>query len=259
MSNCPEVEVRRHWIQRIIDHDGTTAATGGIESWLRLGEALGVSRDELESERGVLPGVRYAVDAYVNFARQRPWIEAVASSLTELFGPAAIRVRLEALERHYEWIDPAGLEYFRTRLVKAPRDAEYALELTVERCRTRPAAGSRCRRAALQDRAAVGAARRDRAGRLPATGAGRVTRPCLVTGARLQYDEVREEHLLLVPEGAVRLNPSAAEVLELCDGQRSLDEIVELLAARYDGADLSADVRELIDGMAERGLLVDAA
>jgi pyrroloquinoline-quinone synthase len=136
MSNCPEVAVRREWIQRIIDHDGAAAGDGGIESWLRLGEALGVSREELASERGVLPGVRYAVDAYVNFARQRPWIEAVASSLTELFGPAAIRVRLEALERHYDWIDSAGLEYFRTRLVKAPRDADYALSLVVERCRT---------------------------------------------------------------------------------------------------------------------------
>ncbi len=137
MSNCPEVDVRREWIQRIVDHDGTTAGSGGIESWLRLGEALGVSRDALESERDVLPGVRYAVDAYVNFARRKPWIEAVASSLTELFGPAAIKVRLEALERHYDWIDPAGLEYFRTRLVKAPRDAQYALNLVVERCRTR--------------------------------------------------------------------------------------------------------------------------
>jgi pyrroloquinoline-quinone synthase len=137
MSNCPEVAVRRHWIERIIDHDGPVQGGGGIESWLRLGEALGVSRDELESESGVLPGVRYAVDAYVNFARRRPWIEAVASSLTELFGPAAIRVRLEALERHYAWIDPAGLEYFRTRLVKAPRDADYALELVVARCHTR--------------------------------------------------------------------------------------------------------------------------
>jgi len=137
MANCPEVEVRRHWIQRIIDHDGTTEGGGGIESWLRLGEALGVSREDLQSERGVLPGVRYAVDAYVNFARRKPWVEAVASSLTELFGPAAIRVRLEALERHYPWIDPAGLEYFRTRLVKAPRDADYALELVVARCRTR--------------------------------------------------------------------------------------------------------------------------
>ena len=137
LSNCPDVAVRREWIQRIIDHDGTSDGTGGIESWLRLGEALDVSRQHLESEHGVLPAVRYAVDAYVNFARQRPWVEAVASSLTELFGPAAIRVRLEALERHYPWIDAAGLEYFRTRLVKAPRDADYALGLTVERCGTR--------------------------------------------------------------------------------------------------------------------------
>ena len=137
LANCPEIEVRRAWVQRIIDHDGTTEGTGGIESWLRLGEALGVPRVALVSERRVLPAVRYAVDAYVNFARQKPWIEAVASSLTELFGPAAIRVRLEALERHYGWIDPAGLEYFRTRLVQAPRDAQFALDITVERCRTR--------------------------------------------------------------------------------------------------------------------------
>jgi pyrroloquinoline-quinone synthase len=136
ISNCPEVEVRREWIKRIIDHDGTGERTGGIESWLRLGEALGVSREELLSERRVLPAVRYAVDAYVNFARRKPWIEAVASSLTELFGPDAIRARLAALELHYPWIDPAGLEYFRTRLVQAPRDADYALRLVVDRCTT---------------------------------------------------------------------------------------------------------------------------
>jgi pyrroloquinoline quinone biosynthesis protein D len=85
-----------------------------------------------------------------------------------------------------------------------------------------------------------------------------MTRPRLVTGARLRYDEVREEHLLLVPEGAVRLNPTAVEVLELCDGERSLEDIVGALAARYDGADLSEDVRGLVDAMAQRGLLVDA-
>jgi pyrroloquinoline-quinone synthase len=137
MANCPEVEVRRVWIQRILDHDGTSSERGGIDSWLALGEALGVDRDQLVSEGHVLPGVRYAVDAYVTFARHAPWIEAVASSLTELFGPAAIKVRLQALERHYDWIDPAGLAYFRTRLEKAPIDARYALELTVERCRRR--------------------------------------------------------------------------------------------------------------------------
>jgi pyrroloquinoline-quinone synthase len=136
LANCPEVEVRRRWIQRIVDHDGSAEGTGGTESWLRLGEALGVTRDELTSESGVLPGVRYAVDAYVNFARRRPWVEAVASSLTELFGPGAMRTRVEAFERHYPWIDPDGLEYFRTRLVQAPRDAQYALDLTVARCTT---------------------------------------------------------------------------------------------------------------------------
>jgi pyrroloquinoline-quinone synthase len=137
LSNCPEVDVRREWIQRILDHDGTEAGGGGIESWLRLGEALGVARDELVSERLVLPGVRYAVDAYVTFCRTRPWVEAVAASLTELFGPGAIKVRIEALERHYPWIDPAGLEYFRARLHQAPRDAQYALDVVVERCTSR--------------------------------------------------------------------------------------------------------------------------
>jgi pyrroloquinoline-quinone synthase len=137
LANCPDIEVRREWIKRIVDHDGTGPGTGGIESWLRLGEALGVARDELESERRVLPAVRYAVDAYVTFARSKPWVEAVASSLTELFGPAAIRVRLAALEERYAWIDPAGLGYFRSRLDQAPRDAQHALGIVVERCDTR--------------------------------------------------------------------------------------------------------------------------
>jgi pyrroloquinoline quinone biosynthesis protein D len=86
-----------------------------------------------------------------------------------------------------------------------------------------------------------------------------LTRPRLVTGARLRYDEVREEHVLLVPEGAVRLNPTAAEVLELCDGERSLEEIIETLSERYDGSDLRDDVQGLVDGMTQRGLVVDAA
>jgi pyrroloquinoline quinone biosynthesis protein D len=85
-----------------------------------------------------------------------------------------------------------------------------------------------------------------------------VIRPRLVTGARLRYDEVREEHLLLVPEGAVRLNPTAAEVLELCDGERTVEDIVGILAGRYEGADLDDDVRGLVDAMTQRGLLVDA-
>jgi pyrroloquinoline quinone biosynthesis protein D len=86
-----------------------------------------------------------------------------------------------------------------------------------------------------------------------------VTRPRLVTGARLGYDDVREEHILLIPEGVVRLNPTAAAVLGLCDGERSLDDIAGTLSARYDGADVRDDVVELVDAMAQRGLVVDAA
>jgi pyrroloquinoline quinone biosynthesis protein D len=84
-----------------------------------------------------------------------------------------------------------------------------------------------------------------------------VTRPCLVTGARLHYDDVRSEHVLLIPEGVVRLNPTAAEVLALCDGERSLDDIASALSERYDGADVHDDVRELVDALAGRGLVVD--
>jgi pyrroloquinoline quinone biosynthesis protein D len=84
-----------------------------------------------------------------------------------------------------------------------------------------------------------------------------VSRPRLVTGARLRYDDVRDEHVLLIPEGVVKLNPTAVEVLELCDGERSVDEIVAALSARYDGADLDGDVRGLVDALSQKGLVVD--
>ena len=135
LANCPDREVRRRWIRRIIDHDGTAEGEGGIEAWLRLGEAAGLTREELWDERHVVPGVRFAVDAYVTFARTRPWVEAVASSLTELFAPDLMAERLAAFERFYTWIDPAGLAYFRARLTQAPRDSEHALEVVTEHCR----------------------------------------------------------------------------------------------------------------------------
>ncbi len=136
LSNCPDREVRRRWIRRIIDHDGTRDGEGGIAAWLRLGEAVGLTQQQLWDERHVVPGVRFAVDAYVTFARTRPWIEAVAASMTELFAPDLMAERLAAFEHLYPWIDPDGLTYFRARLTQAPRDAEYALELVTEHCRT---------------------------------------------------------------------------------------------------------------------------
>lgn len=136
LANCPHREVRRRWIRRILDHDGTVDGEGGIEAWLRLAEAVGLTRDEVQDERHVVPGVRFAVDAYVNFSRTRPWVEAVASSLTELFAPDLMAERLAAFERHYPWIDPQGLAYFRARLTQAPRDSKHALQVVLEHCRT---------------------------------------------------------------------------------------------------------------------------
>ncbi len=136
LSNCPDLEVRRQWIRRILDHDGTASAEGGIEAWLRLAEAVGLTREEVRDRRHLVPGVRFAVDAYVNFARSRPWVEAVASSLTELFAPDLMTERLAAFQRYYRWIDRDGLSYFRARLEQAPRDCEHALQVVTEHCRS---------------------------------------------------------------------------------------------------------------------------
>lgn len=136
LSNCPRREVRRAWIHRILDHDGTPENEGGIEAWLRLGEACGLSRDELMQERHLKPGTRFAVDAYVNFARTQPWPVAIASSLTELFAPDLMAARLAAFEMHYRWIDPTGLDYFRRRVTQARRDSDEALAITLEHCNT---------------------------------------------------------------------------------------------------------------------------
>ena len=137
ISNCPLREVRRLWLHRIVDHDGSQGEEGGIGAWLRLGRACGLHRDELIEGRLVIPAVRFAVDAYVNFTRFQPWPIAVASSLTELFAPDLMLKRLEAFERFYPWIEPRGLEYFRNRLAQAPRDAREALRLTLTHCTTR--------------------------------------------------------------------------------------------------------------------------
>jgi len=137
LSNCPEREVRRVWIQRILDHDGGRGDEGGIEKWLRLGEAVGLNREEMLTQSRLLAGVRYAVDAYVNFCRTKPWLEAVASSLTELFAPTLMAHRLSAFEQHYRWVKPNGLDYFRARLTQAPQDSDFSLRLVLERCQSR--------------------------------------------------------------------------------------------------------------------------
>lgn len=132
MANCPDQQVRKQWIQRMLDHDGRGDDPGGIEAWLFLGEAVGLSREELLDQRHVLPGVRFAVDAYVNFARRASWQEAVCSSLTEMFAPEIHQRRLDTWPEHYPWIEPEALHYFRKRLGEARRDVDHGLSVTLD-------------------------------------------------------------------------------------------------------------------------------
>jgi len=137
LANCPDRMVRRAWVQRILNHDGYGDDPGGIESWLRLAEAVGLSRQATESLQEVLPGVRFAVDAYVDFARRAPWQEAVCSSLTELFAPEIHKQRLASWPQHYPWVDAGGLHYFQSRISLARQDVEFGLSFTLDHFNTR--------------------------------------------------------------------------------------------------------------------------
>ena len=132
LSNCPDVEVRKQWIVRITDHDGVDDAVGGIEAWIKLGEAVGLTREDVTSLKHVSPGVRFAVDAYINFAKQRPWQESVCSSLTELFAPHIHQQRISSWPEVYPWINESGLSYFKKRLTEARRDVEQGLSVTLD-------------------------------------------------------------------------------------------------------------------------------
>lgn len=140
LSNLPSAAHRREWLSRIVDHDGKE---GGTASWLALAQAVGLDEGYVRSEQGVAPGTRFAVDAYVTFARTRPWVEAVASSLTELFGPPVMQRRVAAIVEKYPWIDPAGLAYFERRIVLAKRDAGSALAWVLQEATT-PETEDRC-------------------------------------------------------------------------------------------------------------------
>ena len=119
MANCSERDVRRQWMQRILDHDGVDGDDGGIEAWLRLGESVGMSRQEIQSQEHVLPGVRFACDAYL------------------IFAPEIHQKRLNTWPDHYPWIDIEGYQYFRKRLSEARRDVQHGLDITLEHFKTR--------------------------------------------------------------------------------------------------------------------------
>jgi coenzyme PQQ biosynthesis protein C len=128
IGRCEDPALRREWRSRLVDHDGGADGEGGIERWLKLTDGLGLDRDYVVSTRGLLPGTRFAADAYVRFVRERPLLEAIASSLTELFSPDIISERVAGMLANYDFVTPATLAYFDKRPPLAKRDSDFALD-----------------------------------------------------------------------------------------------------------------------------------
>ena len=137
LARLPTTDLRREWRRRLEDHDGDGSKPGGVERWLVLTRGLGLADDYVTSLRGLLPATRFAVDAYVHFVRERSILEAVASSLTEMFSPAIISERVSGMLRNYDFVSEETLAYFTPRLTQAPQDVEFALGYVKREARTR--------------------------------------------------------------------------------------------------------------------------
>ena len=136
MSRGPDPVFRRAWRKRVIDHDGDATSEGGIKRWLKLAEATGLDAEQVRAGTGILPATRFAVNEYLNIVRSRSLLEAVASSLTELFSRDLISLRMEKMRQHYPWLS-GGLDYFEARLTQAPEDAKFAVHYVYENAKTR--------------------------------------------------------------------------------------------------------------------------
>jgi coenzyme PQQ biosynthesis protein C len=136
IARCPDSTVRREWRRRLVDHDGDAAEDGGIARWLKLTDGLGLDRNYVTSLVGLLPATRYAVEAYVHFVAEKTLLEAIASSLTELFSPVIIGERLEGMLKNYDFVTAATLAYFTARPPQARRDSEFTLDYVKQNART---------------------------------------------------------------------------------------------------------------------------
>jgi pyrroloquinoline-quinone synthase len=237
---------RRDWIGRIHDHDGTREREGGLELWLTLADAVGLDRERVASQRDVLPGVRRACDAYVDFVASHDLLESVASSLTELFAGDIMSERIEAFERHYPWVATEGLRYFRTRTRQAPVDAAFGLSFVLREADT----------SELQDRCAAALERKCEIlwSLLDAVEAAHA-RPRLSPHAVARLDD--DEPMVVLSERAVKLGGSGLEILTLCDGARTTLEVVAELASRHpEQPRLAEDVHHFVDEMTRLSVLV---
>jgi pyrroloquinoline-quinone synthase len=245
LTKSEDRDFRRGWIRRIHDHDGDEARTGGLELWLRLAEAAGLEREEVASLRGVLPGVRRACDAYVEFVASHDLLASVASSLTELSAGPFLGERAEAFRKHYGWIEEAGLAYFLSRTTQAPRDAEEGLAYVLAHAAS-AADQERCAAALLRKCEILWAL-------LDGVEWGG-QRPCLAPAVQLRSEG--EVALAVLPERAVRISTSGREILAACDGTPDVDAVAALLrAAHPEGERVERDVYDFIERMQTLGVL----
>lgn len=229
LTKSPDAAFRREWIQRIHDHDGAGDGSGGLELWLQLADAVGLDRAEVESLALVLPGVRAACDAYVEFVEGHDLLESVASSLTEMFAGGIMGRRIAAFEKHYPWVKVEGLRYFQSRTVIAPRDSAFGLEFVAQHAASEEDQ-RRCV-AALERKCEILWSLLD-----AVEEANR--RPALAPSVDLRTDpEDPDRWLAVLPERALRLNASSHEILCLCTGERSRDEIATELWRRHPEAE----------------------
>lgn len=250
LAKSPEAPFRREWIQRIQDHDGREEGQGGLELWLQLAEAVGLKRKEVASLDGVLPGVRRACNAYVDFVGSHDLLESVAASLTELRAGPIMRTRIDAFEKHYSWIGDAGLAYFRSRTSQAPRDAKWGIAFVVENASTR-GDQDRCLNA-LRTKCQILWSLLDSI----ESAAGR---PRLVAHALRRPPATGDPNatsMVVLPERAVEISGSGSILLDRCDGTRRGEAIAQWLRANHPDAEgVEDDVYDFIQSMREAGVL----
>ena len=281
LARMHDAELRRIWRQRIVDHDGDGPGDGGIERWLKLAEGVGFARDYVLSTKGILSATKFSVDAYVHFVKEKSLLEAIASSLTEMFSPTIISERVSGMLKNYDFITKDTLAYFEKRLTQAPRDADFALDY-VKQYATTPEL-QRQAMAALTFKCNVLWTQLDglyfsyvAPGMVPpdawqpgdglveetkaASGpkkfeAGDV--PRLPRGVRLRFDEVRSKHVLLAPERTFDLDDNAVAVLKLVDGRRTVSDIAGELAQTYaaDRAVIEADILGMLADLSQKRVL----
>lgn len=245
LAKAPDSSFRREWIERIHDHDGTTEREGGLELWLALADAVDLPRSEVTSFAQVLPGVRRACDAYVDFVSSHDLLESVAASLTELFAGDLMAKRIAAFEAHYPWVTTSGLRYFQSRTRQAPADARFGLAFVLEHAKSAEDL-DRCA-AALERKCEILWSLLDAIEHAHAA-------PRLRPEAELRLDD--SEPMVVLPERAVLLRGSGPAILSQCDGARSSLEIATTLRARHpDIPGLADEVHDFLDEMQRVGVI----